>query len=310
MQFVKLGKQFVMMFELAVNLAVTSEAEAVLLMIEGACDWDQIRAREDAFKTVVSVEHTEQLALAREAGLTAVMVEMPGAPTDEKLTQAMVECVVEEYLTQGATVVALYSGFDEEKIDSLSLVQLKENLGRLTAKDLRLLETSVPLETLREVVDLAVEIGREGREGKPVGSMFIVGDHRKVLSQCHEAGFDPVKGYSREQRNLHDPRIRESLKEVAQLDGAFIISAEGYVERAAQYIDTSPVSLTLSKGLGSRHWAAAAISKNTRAIAIVVSESTGTVRIFQNGQIVLRIEPFRRAMKWKGPEYDPPTAAE
>jgi DNA integrity scanning protein DisA with diadenylate cyclase activity len=76
------------------------------------------------------------------------------------------------------------------------------------------------------------------------------------------------------------------------------------VERAAQLIDTSPVSLTLSKGLGSRHWAAAAISKNTKCIAIVVSESTGTVRIFQDGAVVLRIEPFRRAMKWKGGDYD------
>lgn len=308
MQAIKLGKQFATMFDLAVGLASTTEAEAVLVLVEGTADWDQIKARSGAVKTLVSVETAELLAQAVEAGLLAVHIEMPEAPVSEKLTQALLECVAEDFVTQGAIVVALYSGFDEEKIDSLSLVQLAENLGRLTARDLRQLETSVPLETLREVVDLAVEIGREGREGKPVGTMFVVGDSRKVLSQCHEAGFDPVKGYSREQRSLHDPRIRESLKEVAQLDGAFIVNAEGIVERAAQLIDTSPVSLTLSKGLGSRHWAAAAISKNTKAIAIVISESTGTVRIFQNGQVVLRIEPFRRAMKWKGAEYDSPAA--
>ena len=56
--------------------------------------------------------------------------------------------------------------------------------------------------------------------------------------------------------------------------------------------------MTLSKGLGSRHWAAADISKATGAIAIAVSESTGTVRVFQDGMIVLRIEPMRNAMKW------------
>lgn len=304
MQFIKLGKQFGALFDLAVSLATDAESEAVLIFVEGSADWDQIKSRAETIKTIVAVESAEQQALASGAGLSVVLVEMPDAPVYEKLTQALIECVAQDHLTQGASVVSLYSGFDDEKIDSLSILQLKENLGRLTARDLRQLETSVPLETLREVVDLAVEIGREGREGKPVGTMMVVGDTRKVLSQCHEAGFDPVKGYSREQRNLRDPRIRESIKEVAQLDGAFIISPDGTVERAAQLIDTSPVSLTLSKGLGSRHWAAAAISKNTKAIAIVVSESTGTVRIFQNGEIVLRIEPFRRAMKWKGQDSD------
>lgn len=309
MQVLKLGKQFATLYELATRLATATDAEAILVLVEGSADWDQIKSRdEEGVKTLVAVESAEQLAMAREAGLLAVHVELPEASVPEKLAQALLECVAEELLTQGATVVGLYSGFDDERVDSITLLQLRENLGRLTARDLRQLETSVPLETLREVVDLAVEIGREGREGKPVGTMFVVGDTRKVLSQCHEAGFDPVKGYSREQRNLHDPRIRESIKEVAQLDGAFIISENGVVERAAQLIDTSPVSLTLSKGLGSRHWAAAAISKNTKAIAIVVSESTGTVRIFQDGAVVLRIEPFRRAMKWKGFEYEPPIA--
>jgi DNA integrity scanning protein DisA with diadenylate cyclase activity len=306
MQVVKLGKQFATLFELAVRLAGEGEAEAVLVLIEGTADWDQIKPKADEFRTVVAVEADDQLQAVRTAGLTAVQVEMPDAPVFEKLTQSLLNCVAEDLLTPGATVIALYSGFDAERIDSLSLLQLEEHLGRLTSRDLRQLETSVPLETLREVVDLAVEIGREGREGKPVGTMFVVGDTRKVLSQCHEAGFDPVKGYSREERNLRNPRIRESLKEVAQLDGAFIVSSDGTVERAAQLIDTSPVSLTLSKGLGSRHWAAAAISKNTKAIAVVISQSTGTVRIFQKGQIVLRIEPFRRAMTWRGDDDAPP----
>ncbi|MCA9018025.1 MAG: DNA integrity scanning protein DisA nucleotide-binding domain protein, partial [Planctomycetaceae bacterium] len=64
--------------------------------------------------------------------------------------------------------------------------------------------------------------------------------------------------------------------------------------------------LTLSKGLGARHWAAAAISKETGAIAIAVSESTGTVRIFQDGYVVLRIEPMSSAMKWFDFDTEPP----
>ena len=122
-------------------------------------------------------------------------------------------------------MVALYSGFDADTIDSLSVINLDEHLNRLTGRDLRQLETRVPLDTLKIVVDLAVEIGREGREGKPVGTLFVVGDTRKVLACSRPAGFDPVRGYNRKERNLDDPRVREGIKEIAQMDGAIIVSA-------------------------------------------------------------------------------------
>ena len=38
--------------------------------------------------------------------------------------------------------------------------------------------------------------------------------------------------------------------------------------------------------------------------------STGTVRIFQEGIVVLRIEPLDRAMKWQAFEFEPPPAVE
>ena len=159
---------------------------------------------------------------------------------------------------------------------------------------------------VQTVVNLALEIGREGREGKPVGTLFVVGDMQKVRKMSRPAGFDPVKGYSRKERNLKSARVREAIKEIAQMDGAILIAGDGTVEAASQYLDASAASITLSKGLGARHWAAAAISRATNAVAVAVSESNGTVRIFQNGQVVLRIEPFRRPMKWRDFEYERP----
>jgi DNA integrity scanning protein DisA with diadenylate cyclase activity len=129
-----------------------------------------------------------------------------------------------------------------------------------------------------------------------------------VLSHSHATGFDPVKGYSRKERDLRDHRVREGIKEIAQIDGAIIVSSDGIVEAAGRYIDALAAEITLSKGLGSRHWSAAAISRQTNAVAIAVSETNGTVRIFQNGEVMLRIEPFHRAMKWREFEYEPPVA--
>ncbi|MCA9262129.1 MAG: diadenylate cyclase, partial [Planctomycetales bacterium] len=193
---------------------------------------------------------------------------------------------------------------------SISIIRLDEHLGRLTVRDLRQLETRVPLDTLKLAVDLAVEVGREGREGKPVGTLLVVGDHRNVLKHCHPLGFDPVRGYNVSERKLEDAKVREAIKEIAQLDGAFIVAADGTVSAACQHISAPATEVTLSKGLGARHWAAAAISRATSAVAITVSESNGTVRLFQNGEVILRIEPFRRAMKWKDFEIEQPTSAD
>ncbi len=279
-----------------------------MVVLDGPTDWQKLKEKAGSAKVLVAADREEIFEGAEEAGLATVTVNMPGAPMFEKLTQALLESVADDILVPGADVIAIYSGFEVGKIDSISYIRLEEHLGRLTARDLRQLETSVPLEALKTVVDLAVEIGREGREGKPVGTMFVVGDTRKVLNHCYPGGFDPVKGYKRADRDLRDPRAREAIKEVAVLDGAIIVSSDGVVERACQILDAPHANLTLTKGLGSRHWAGAAISRATKAITVVVSESNGTVRLFQNGEVMLRIEPFRHAMKWKDFDYEPPTA--
>jgi len=302
----KFNKQFATIYDLAVRLSAAAEADAIMVVLDGPTDWAKLREKAGNEKILVAADRPEELEGAVEHGLATVVIEKEDAPVFEKLTQALLESVAEEILLPGAEVIAVYSGFEVGKIDSVSYIHLEEHLGRLTARDLRKLETTVPLETLKTVLDLALEIGREGREGKPVGTMFVVGDTRRVLAHCHPAGFDPVKGYNRKERSLEDARVREAVKEIAPLDGAFIVSPDSTVEKSCQLVDALHANLTLSKGLGSRHWAGAAISKNTSAIAVVVSESTGTVRLFQNGETVLRAEPFRRAMKWKDFEYEPP----
>ncbi|MFM7034510.1 MAG: DNA integrity scanning protein DisA nucleotide-binding domain protein [Planctomycetia bacterium] len=296
------------LLQAAVQLRSAAGADALMLLADRPLDWEQIRGVIGDVPTLVAADDEGDLAGAASRGFTEVLLDIGDLPVHERLAQALLECVADEKITPDAQIVAIYSGFEAGTIDSVSLLRLEEHLGQLTARDLRNLETKVPLETLKLVVDLAVEIGREGREGKPVGTLFVVGDTRKVMQSSHSTGFDPVRGYGRSERKLNDPRVREGLKEIAQLDGAFVVGADGTVEAAARYIDASAENVSVSKGLGARHWAAAAITRRTKSVAVAVSETNGTVRIFQNGEVVLRIEPFRRAMKWKDFEYEPPGA--
>ncbi len=309
----KFTDQFLTLFSSAASLAKAFEADGMLLLLDGAADWSRLSKLanaelQDGTRLVLAATDQEHLEGCADAELVSVVIDLPGSPVHDRLEQGLLECVAEDHLAPGARVVTLYSGFEPGEIDSLSVIDLDDRLGRLTVRDLRQIETSVPLETLQTVVNLAVEIGHEGREGKPVGTLFVVGDTRKVMASSRPVGFDPVKGYNRKERNLRVARVREGIKELAQMDGAIIVAPDGVVEAACRYLDAPASNITLSKGLGARHWAAAAISRATKAVAVAVSESSGTVRIFRGGEVMLRIEPFRRPLKWKDFEYEPPTA--
>ena len=145
-------------------------------------------------------------------------------------------------------------------------------------------------DVMQSVVSLAVELAREGREGQRVGTIFVVGDEQEVLARSRSMILDPIKGHDRSLRNIHDTNLRETLKELSLLDGAFVISSDGYVLAACRYLDAPISGLDLSLGLGSRHFAAAAITKATTATAIVVSESA-VVRIFIGGELLAEIVP-------------------
>ena len=292
------------------RLARDQEAAAIVMLTETPFDFRAMQKTLQRQRLIVTSDRDDVVEAATQDGIDIVKLLHEPQTRQIQLTQSLLEAIADELLQSGDKIIALYAGFERITIDSLSVINLSEHLARLSSRDLQRLETQVPLETLRLVVDLAVEIGREGREGKKVGCLLVVGNHRKVLTMSHEQVHDPFRGYGLKERSLRNPRVRESIKELAQIDGAFIFSADGHVYAAGRILDAPQEGLLLSKGLGSRHWAAAAISKATDAIAVAVSESTGTVRVFQNGTVRLRIEPMDRAMTWHDVETEPPVSGD
>ena len=143
---------------------------------------------------------------------------------------------------------------------------------------------------LEQTVALAVEIAREGREGRKIGTLFVIGDAEKVLKHSKPMILDPLYGHPDESKRIDDPDVRETLKELAQLDGAFVVSDEGVVISAARYIDATSEEVNVPLGLGSRHLAGASVSRHTNAVAVAVSESS-MVRMFDDGELVSEIIP-------------------
>lgn len=145
-------------------------------------------------------------------------------------------------------------------------------------------------DTLREVIILAVEIAREGREGRRIGTMFVVSDSEQVMKNSRSLILDPLYGHPDEVKRITNEDMRETVKELAQLDGAFVVTDDGVVKSACRYVDALSDGIHLPLGLGSRHLAAASITKLTKSVAVVVSESS-VVRIIDDGEIVSEIIP-------------------
>jgi len=145
-------------------------------------------------------------------------------------------------------------------------------------------------EILESLIELAVEIAREGREGRRIGTLFTLGDEQEVLARSRPLILDPLLGHPESSRVLTDPGLRGTIKELAQLDGAFVVSDDGIVVSACRYLHAVTPETPIPLGLGSRHIAGANMSATTKAIAVVVSESS-VVRLFCHGELVAEIIP-------------------
>lgn len=141
---------------------------------------------------------------------------------------------------------------------------------------------------IRDVFEVAIELGKKGQKGKRVGALFVVGDAGKVMNKSRPLSYNP---FEKSHVHVGDPIVNVMLKEFSRLDGAFVVSDSGKIVSAYRYLEPSAEGTDIPKGLGARHMAAAAITRDTNAVCIVLSESDGLVRAFQGGEIIIELDP-------------------
>ncbi len=173
------------------------------------------------------------------------------------------------------------------RLDTIMVVNVKDHVKELELYKLFEELDEKQKKTLKEILKLAMEIGREGREGKYVGTIFVIGDTLNVMSMSKPLILNPFAGHN---ASIFDENVKGTIKELSSIDGAFIITDDGKVVSAGRFIECKG-DIEIKKGLGARHVAAASITKNTNAIAVTVSQSGGIVRIFKDGKIVFEADP-------------------
>jgi diadenylate cyclase len=224
------------------------------------------------------------------------VVRVPDIPMTRagQIKVAMLVASAEGQIHKGDRIVCL-SGIDGSgTIDTVIVLDLGTELEMFADMAAEPLPSDVDAAVFERLLTLASELGLEGREGRPVGALFILGDSDRVLSQSRQLVINPFQGYPEADRNVLDPRLEETIKEFSAIDGAFVVRGDGVVLSAGRYIaPQGKPSEPLGQGLGARHEAAAGITATTDALALSISQSTGTVSIFKHGRLVTDIQKPR-----------------
>ena len=274
----------------------------VFLDTQESVDWFFRTTLPDQDRLVPVIRAGLEIAAAPEGRPAAIRNWSGNQSRFSRIKYAFLQAIIDGLINASEKIVCVLGPTGRDHLDTVTLHDLAHSwseefpfdarCGVFAKTDVQPLINSGFIHTIMAVLDIALDIGALGREGKPVGTIFVIGDHEAVLAHSHQAVFNPFKGYEREERSINRSEVVESLKELARLDGAIIVSADGHVEAAGRNLDHGSKQLEHHHGLGARHRAAAGITVGSKAVSLVVSESTGKVTIFRQGQTVATMEPL------------------
>lgn len=279
----------------ALALATRSEVDRLLLVTDQPLSPNEIRGRPLKKKLVYAVTSDGLAHQLKVKKYHAVAIPPYDYTRIEKIKVAVVAAQSAGLLRDGDTVLACCGPGDDKVADTM----IKVTIGSEDPEEkIRVDTLGLPPEFSSQVIEgllhTAMEIGAEGYEGHAIGTILVVGESTKVMEKSRQLILNPFQGMSEADRNSLDPPIREAIKTFSALDGAFVIREDGVVLAAGRYLLSMSRDVKLPMGLGARHSAAASMTSETGAVAITVSQTTGAVRVFRQGEIVLELRQRTR----------------
>jgi diadenylate cyclase len=273
----------------AVNLAKDIKATAIMVFADAVRDNEFLDALKGKGKVIVVTSNKSRFD--PDDKRVAACIQAPSFPASRtgQVKIGMLLALSRNLIDNNDKVVCLSGNSKTGVFDTIVALDVSDEYQLFFSNSPTLLPTDIMPEVLERVLGLAGEIAVEGREGKPLGTIFVLGDTNMVNKFVTQLIINPFRGYSEAERNIIDPALAETIKEFASIDGAFIITGDGIVLSGGSYLRPQAEVELLPSGFGSRHAAAAGITACTKALSITVSESTGQVTLFKNGSIVLTI---------------------
>jgi len=279
------------MIEHAVRIAHEIKANALLVCVDVISDMT-VLAEEIKKDIGFIIVAREDESIAEEVKKNNQIVYVPNVNLTRvgRIKIAIAKGIVQGILKRGDKVVCLSGVPKFGYADSIFVLDVGREFEILTSDFINDLIENVRPEVFNTVLNIACELAAQGRESRKVGTIFVLGDDEKVMQLSRQMIINPFSGYPEEQRNILNPELEETIKELSAIDGAFVIREDGVLITAGRHLSAALDSREFPPGLGSRHIAAAGITSATKAVAIVISESSGNVTVFKNGKLFVTIE--------------------
>lgn len=277
----------------ALSLAGKGDVDHFLYIGDAPIPPEELRRQQAKRKLVYAVTSprlAEDLLAKKER---ALVIPAYDYSRTERVKVALVSALSQGAFKEGNLVLCM-TGKLGRAPDTLMQMRIGGSLDdRLTIEGVKLGD-EFNSQVVDALIQLALQVGQEGFEGHPIGTIITIGDHTAVMEKSRQMTINPFQGISESERNVLDPKIREAIKNFSVLDGAFVMREDGVVLAAGRYLSASDESVKIPLGLGARHAAAASITSTTKCIALVVSQTSGAVRLFKNGNIVLELHQTAR----------------
>jgi len=283
------------MLHAAQEVIAKSNLNALLLYVDGLVNIEELEAIDFAgsLQVILIVRSDEAEKASRK--YTEKVVRVPNVQLTRmgQIKMAVMLSFSKRLLNPGDQFIFL-TGLSKGTLDTMMVMEVGREYEMFQSVEQPPLTEHIRRAVFERVLNISLELAAEGREGKPIGAIFVLGDSAEVSNNIRQTIINPFKGYPENERNILDDRLGETIKEFAAIDGAFIIKGTGVVVSAGTYLLPKLIPEELPQGLGARHVAGAAITLATKSIAITISESTGTVRIWRKGQLITEIEKAKR----------------
>jgi diadenylate cyclase len=274
----------------AVCMAKRIGADAILVYMDSTQDLKPFYRIKSGIKLILLTKRRECMEKASQVPLHAVLIPDVRLTRSGYLKIGFLTAISKGLLKSGDVIVCVGGIPERGYMDTIMLIEVSLESELFSGGAEVAFPPAIKPEVFETLLGIVLELANEGREGKPVGSIFVLGDHEKVLSFSKQLVFNPFQGHPEELLNLNESQVKESLKEFASIDGAFVIRDDGVVLAAGRYLNVSYHGEALPQGLGTRHTAAAAITQVTDSVALTISESTGKVTLFRGGKIITVID--------------------
>ena len=273
------------------------DVDHVLFICDTSPPIEQLKHRALKKKVIIASTSEKIGAHCEEEGFRCEIIPAYAFDRFEKIKVALATCVSAGLLSEGMRVLCLAGQAGSPEIDTSLYTKIGEKSEESVALGVLHAGAEFSPQVLEAVLNISLQVGYEGFEGAPVGTIFVVGNSTAVMEKSKQLTLNPLQGYSEDERNILDPSVRDAIKNYCVLDGAFVIREDGVVLAAGRYLRApDDEEIVLPLGLGTRNAAAMAISQVSNAIAFVVSKTTGTVRIYKEGKLAVELKQPRRRL--------------